>query len=114
MRFTIKREEFLKGLNVAARAISSKNAKAVLENFRLDLNEKGLFITGTDENISIKTQVPYKLGEEEIIRNYKEGSILMKARLLVKSLERWIQKKSLLMSLIPQLPLLAIIVQNIA
>ena len=37
MRFTIKREEFLKGLNVAARAISSKNAKAVLENFKLDL-----------------------------------------------------------------------------
>ena len=33
MRFTIKREEFLKGLNIASRAISSKNAKAVLENF---------------------------------------------------------------------------------
>ena len=69
MRFTIKREEFLKGLNIASRAISSKNAKAVLENFKLELNEKGLFITGTDENISIKTQVPYKLGEEDIIRN---------------------------------------------
>ena len=54
MRFTIKREEFLKGLNIASRAISSKNAKAVLENFKLELNEKGLFITGTDENISIK------------------------------------------------------------
>ena len=35
MRFTIKREEFLKGLNIASRAISSKNAKAVLENFKL-------------------------------------------------------------------------------
>ena len=84
MRFTIKREEFLKGLNVAARAISSKNAKAVLENFKLELNERGLFITGTDENITIKTQVPYKLGEEDIIRNYKEGAILIKARLIVE------------------------------
>ena len=84
MRFTIKREEFLKGLNVAARAVSSKNAKAVLENFKIDLNERGLFITGTDENITIKTQVPYKLGEEEIIRNYKEGSILIKAKLIVE------------------------------
>ena len=84
MRFTIKREEFLKGLNVAARAISSKNAKAVLENFKLELNERGLFITGTDENITIKTQVPYKLGEEDIIRNYKEGSILIKAKLIVE------------------------------
>ena len=68
MRFTIKREEFLKGLNVAARAVSSKNAKAVLENFKIDLNDRGLFITGTDENITIKTQVPYKMGDEEIIR----------------------------------------------
>jgi len=88
MRFTIKREEFLKGLNIASRAISNKNAKAVLENFKLELNEKGLFITGTDENISIKTQVPYKLGEEDIIRNYKEGSVLIKARLLVEMIRK--------------------------
>ena len=88
MRFTIKREEFLKGLNIASRAISSKNAKAVLENFKLELNEKGLFITGTDENISIKTQVPYKLSEEDIIRNYKEGSVLIKARLLVEMIRK--------------------------
>ena len=84
MKFTIKREEFLKGLNIAARAISSKNSKAVLENFKIDLNDRGLFITGSDENISIKTQVPYKLNDEDIIRNYKEGSILIKAKLLVE------------------------------
>ena len=40
MRFTIKREEFLKGLNIASRAISSKNAKAVLENFKLEIVEE--------------------------------------------------------------------------
>ena len=88
MRFTIKREEFLKGLNVASRAISSKNAKAVLENFKLDLDDRGLFITSTDENISIKTQVPYKLNEEEIIRNYKEGSVLIKAKLLLEMVRK--------------------------
>ena len=88
MRFTIKREEFLKGLNVAARAVSSKNAKAVLENFKLELNEKGLFITGTDENISIKTQVPYKQGDLDVIRNYKEGSVLIKAKLLVEMIRK--------------------------
>lgn len=88
MRFTIKREDFLKGLNVASRAIASKNAKAVLENLKLDLDERGLFITGTDENISIKTQVPYRLGEEVIIRNYKEGSVLIKAKLLVEIIRK--------------------------
>ena len=33
MRFTIKREEFLKGLNIAARAVSSKVAMPVLETY---------------------------------------------------------------------------------
>ena len=88
MRFTIKREEFLKGLTIASRAISSKNAKAVLENFKLDLDDRGLFITSTDENISIKTQVPYKLGEEDIIRNHKEGSVLVKAKLLLEMVRK--------------------------
>ncbi len=54
----------------------------VLENLRLDLTDRGLFITGSNLDISIKTQVPYKLGEEDIIRNYKEGSTLIKAKLI--------------------------------
>ena len=44
MRFTIKREEFLKGLNIASRAVGSKVAIAVLNNFKLDLTETGLLI----------------------------------------------------------------------
>ena len=83
MRFTIKREEFLKGLNTAGRAVSNKIAMPVLENLKLDLTDRGLFITGSNLDISIKTQVPYKLGEEEIIRNYKEGSTLIKAKLIM-------------------------------
>ena len=82
MRFTIKREEFLKGLNTAARAVSSKVAMPVLENLKLELTDRGLFITGSNLDITIKTQVPYKLGEEDIIRNYKEGSTLIKAKLI--------------------------------
>jgi len=83
MRFTIKREEFLKGLNTAARAVSNRVSNPVLENLKLDLDERGLFITGSNSDITIKTQVPYQLGDVEIIRNYKEGSILIKAKLIV-------------------------------
>ena len=84
MRFTIKREEFLKGLNIAARAVSSKVAMPVLENLKIELTDRGLFITGSNLDITIKTQVPYKLGEEDIIRNYKEGSTLIKAKIALK------------------------------
>ena len=88
MKFTIKREEFLKGLNIAARAVSNKASVPVLENLKLDLDEKGLFITGSNSDITIKTQVPYKLGDEDIIRNYKEGSVLVRAKLILEMVRK--------------------------
>lgn len=83
MRFTIVREEFLKGLSVAARAVASKVANPVLENLKIELDEKGLFITGSNYDMTIKTLVPYQDGDKEIIRNYKEGAILIKTKYIV-------------------------------
>ena len=45
MRFTIKREELLKALNIASKAVASKSAIPVLINFKLELNEEGLVIS---------------------------------------------------------------------
>lgn len=84
MRFTIKREELLKALNIASRAVSSKVAVPVLRNLKLELNEKGLSITGSDFDITIKTVVPYSSGDNEIIRNYKEGAALIGSRFITE------------------------------
>ena len=59
MRFTIKREEFVKGLTIATRAVASKVNVAVLANLKVELNENGLFITGSNYDLTIKTQVAY-------------------------------------------------------
>lgn len=82
MRFTIKREELLKGLSVASKAIASKTPVAVLSNFKIELNEDGLFITGSNYDLTIKTMIPYSKGEVEIIRNYKEGATLINAKII--------------------------------
>ena len=58
MRFTIKREEFLKGLTIAGRAVANKAAVPVLLNLKIELNENGLFITGSNYEISIRTFIP--------------------------------------------------------
>jgi DNA polymerase-3 subunit beta len=84
MRFTIKREELLKGLTIASRAVASKVAVAVLANLKIELNDKGLFITGSNYDLSIKTFVPYKNGDVEIIRNYKEGATLINSKIIVE------------------------------
>ena len=84
MRFTIKREEFLKALNVASKAVASKSVLPVLGNFKFELNEEGLSITGSNNDLSIKTIVPYKIGEMEVIRDYKEGSTLINAKIILE------------------------------
>ena len=84
MKFTIKREELLKASNIASRAVSSKVAVPVLKNLKLELDEKGLSIMGSDYDITIKTVVPYSIGDTEIIRNYKEGAALIGSRFITE------------------------------
>ena len=84
MRFTIKREEFLKGLLTASRAVASKVAVPVLSNLKIELDENGLFITGSNYDLTIKTLVPYKDGEIEVIRNYKEGATLINSKIITE------------------------------
>lgn len=84
MRFTIKRDEFVKGLSIASRAVANKTPVVVLANFKLDLNEEGLTITGSNYDLSIKTLIPHRIGENEVIRNYKEGSTLLNAKILLE------------------------------
>lgn len=83
MRFTIKREEFLKGLLTASRAVTGKaSVVPVLSNLKMDLNDLGLFITGSNYDLTIKTFVPYIIDNVEIIRNYSEGSILISSKII--------------------------------
>ena len=84
MRFTIKREEFLKGLTVASRAVASKVAVPVLANLKIELNENGLFILGSNYDLTIRTFIPYKQDEFEIIRNYKEGATLINSKIITE------------------------------
>ena len=84
MRFTIRREELLKGLTIASRAVANKVAVAVLANLKIELTENGLFITGSNYDLTIRTQIPYRFNGVEIIRNYKEGATLINARLITE------------------------------
>ena len=88
MRFTIRREELLKGLNIASRAVASKVAVPVLANLKFELDERGLFITGSNYDLTIRTFIPYKQGEFEIIRNYKEGATLINSKIIVEIARR--------------------------
>ncbi len=83
MRFIIKRDDFLKALLITGRAVNSKNnAYPVLANLKLDLDERGLSITGSNADITIKTTIPYSIDDREVIRNVQEGSTLVNTKII--------------------------------
>lgn len=84
MRFTINKNEFLKGLLIASRAIGSKSVNPTLLGFKLEMNNEGLEITASNDDIAIWTLVPAIKGEKEIIRNFSFGTSLINAHLLTE------------------------------
>ena len=88
MRFTVSKDQFLKALNAASHAIAPKNPIPALNNFKLELSEKGLEVTGSNSEITIRSIVPYRNGDTEIIRNVGIGATLVNSRLLLESVRR--------------------------
>ncbi|MBQ4255507.1 MAG: DNA polymerase III subunit beta [Bacilli bacterium] len=84
MRLTIDKESFLKALNNAGHAIAPRNPIAVLSNFKLELNERGLEVTGSNSEITVRSFVPYSKGDKQLITNGVIGSILVNAHLLTE------------------------------
>ena len=83
MRFIVKREEFLKALLVAGRAVNSKSAAMpILSNFKFVLNDEGLFITGSNYELTIQTKIPYFINDAQVIRNVDEGATLINAKII--------------------------------
>ncbi|MCR5332698.1 MAG: DNA polymerase III subunit beta [Bacilli bacterium] len=84
MRFNVNREYLLKALMMVAKAVPQKADLPILQNVKMSLNEKGLELMGSDNNITICTRVPYMAGDVELIKNAKQGSTLVQCKLLLE------------------------------
>src|SRR5574344_1102137 len=88
MRFVINREAFVKALTIATRPVGSKTVLPILMKVKMVLDEEGLSLIGSNQELAIKTCVPFKEGEAEIIRDYKEGATLGDGRLITEIAKR--------------------------
>lgn len=84
MRFIINREQFFKGLSIAGKPVPSKGALPILLFIKLDLDEEGLTITGTNGDLSIAYTIPTMIGDKEIIRNTRYGSVLLQSKFITE------------------------------
>lgn len=80
MKFEIMRDSLLEGLSDVIKAVSSKTTIPILTGLKLEITNKGLYITGSDSDITIQTFIPVEKNGEQIIRITEPGSIVLQAR----------------------------------
>lgn len=88
MRFTIDREQFLKGLTTASKAIGSKSPIPVMTNVKIEISNKGLELTGSNTELTIQTTIPFKIEDQEIIRDYQLGATLVANKYITEIIRR--------------------------
>ncbi|MBD7984203.1 DNA polymerase III subunit beta [Sporosarcina sp. Sa2YVA2] len=80
MKFEIMRDWLLEGLNDVMKAISQKVTNPILTGVKIEVNEKGLTMTGSDSDITICTFIPVEKDGEQIIHVFESGSIILQAK----------------------------------
>lgn len=102
MKFTINRDEFIKALLNVCRIIQAKNSvNPILSNVRLVLDNSGLNITGSNGDLSISQTIPLFSGDKELIRDVRQGAVLVKAK-IITDIARKIDGKELTFELIDE------------
>lgn len=80
MKFEVMRDSLLEGLSDVIKAVSSKTTVPILTGLKLEVTNKGLYITGSDSDITIQTFIPVEKNGEQIINITETGSIVLQAR----------------------------------
>ncbi|MDI2586453.1 DNA polymerase III subunit beta [Psychrobacillus sp. NEAU-3TGS] len=80
MKFEVMRDSLLEGLNDVMKAVSSKTTVPILTGLKLEVSQKGLYITGSDSDITIQTYIPTEKNGEQIIKVTEAGTIVLQAR----------------------------------
>jgi len=81
MKFKVSREELLKALHIASKAIAVKTPIPVLSNFKLTIDDKGLTLISSNNELSIVTRIPYSLKGKTLVTDAKAGGTLVNAKL---------------------------------
>ena len=81
MKFTIVRDQLIAALNDVMKAVSSKTTIPILTGIKIDATNEGIFLTGSDADITIQTFVPAEEDGTELINVTTPGSIVLQARM---------------------------------
>ena len=79
MKFTIEKNIILENLSNVVKAISPKNIIPILNGVKFELDDKGLYLTASDSELTIKAFID----AENIKEIEKEGSIIIQSKYIL-------------------------------
>lgn len=79
MKLKISKSILLENLNNVSKALSGKNIIPVLNGIKFELKKDGLYLTATDNDITVKTYIPKK----DIKEMEEEGSVVIYGRFII-------------------------------
>ena len=88
MKFSIDRSKFYKLLTTVNVAIGQKSPTPAFLNFKLDMNNLGLTVLGSDNDLTIQSTLPLVEGDKVLISDYECGSTLISAKYLLEIIRR--------------------------
>lgn len=80
MKFEVMRDRLLEALNDVMKAVSSKTTVAILTGIKIEAKQEGIYLTGSDADITIQTFIPVEEDGEQIVQLTQTGSIVLQAR----------------------------------
>lgn len=84
MKIEIKQEILIEHLNYVIKGISNKNIIPVLNCIKFELEDAGLYLMSTDNDIAIKTFIP----KTDIIKIHKLGEIVVSGRYIYEIIKK--------------------------
>lgn len=87
MQFTINKKEFVHHLNDVQRAISSKTAIAILAGIKINVTTDGIYLTGSDSNISIEKIIAIQDTTNQLTIE-KTGKVVVISRLFIEIIKK--------------------------
>ena len=84
MKFSINKNIILQELINVSRAISTRNIIPILNGIKFELNNEGLYLTGSDSDLTIKSYIP----KDKIDNVEKEGVIIIQSKYLLDIIKK--------------------------
>ncbi len=80
MQLIIDRQQLILGVQDVLKAISARTTIPILTGIKIEANDKGVFLTGSDSDISIERFIPIEEDDKQYIELKQQGSIVLQAR----------------------------------